>query len=95
MKIIYYLKSQPIYKHPTQWQLPPTNQQPPLQPPPTHQPPQTTPTITESSNKFQIQKPQQKKKKKPTNQPTKKIENKTPTQTQPTISDGCRGQQHD
>ena len=45
-----------------------TNQQPP----PTHQPPQTTPTITESSNKFQIQKPQQKKKKKKkkTNQPT-------------------------
>ena len=58
IKIIYYLKSQPIYKHPTQWQLPPTNQQSSLQPPPTaHQLPQTTPTITGSSNKFQIQNP--------------------------------------
>ena len=41
------------------WQLPPPkNQQSPLQPPP-----QTTTTITGSSNKFQIQKPQPKKKK--------------------------------
>ena len=45
---------------PNSMALPPTNQQPPLLPPPTtHQPPQTTPTITKSSNKFQIQKPQQ------------------------------------
>ena len=71
IKIIYYLKSQPIYKHQTQWQLLPTNQQPPLQPPPTaNQPPQTTTTITGSSNKFQIQKLQPKREKK-INQPTK------------------------
>ena len=47
-----------------QWQSPPPkNQQPPLQPLPQQQPPpQTTSTITGSSNKFQIQKPQKKKK---------------------------------
>ena len=52
----------------SQWQSPPPkNQQPPLQPLPQQQPPlqplpQTTTTITGSSNKFQIQKPQPKKK---------------------------------
>ena len=60
----------------SQWQSPPPkNQQPPLQPPPQQQPPpQTTTTITGSSNKFQIQKPQQNINKK------LKIFNKTPTQ---------------
>ena len=71
-----------------QWQSPPPkNQQPPLQPPPQQQPPpQTTATITRSSNKFQIQKPQKKKKisKSSTKlQPNRSINEKT----QPTIGD--------
>ena len=48
----------------SQWQSPPPkNQQPlPQQQPLLQPPPQTTTTITGSSNKFQIQKPQKKKK---------------------------------
>ena len=50
-------------------------------PPMANQSPQTTTTITRSSNKFQIQKPQQKRKKK---KKKLKIFNKTENKTQPT-----------
>ena len=86
IKIIYLPKTQQIYKciaSGSRHQV----QQPPLQPPS-----QTTTIITRSSNKFQIQKPQPKKKKnsksstKP--QPNRSIND----QTQPTISGEIGGE---